>query len=576
MAAVDASETSLYVRDNIMIGTKMTPTPTGTPNPGAVRSIRPVFGRIAPSTQVQQAPSRVSPASQTRRATAITPKRLLSDEQLSVVRSTAGVCVVNAFAGTGKTTTAQAVAEAYPNERFLYLSLTKANQTEAASRFPSNVKPMTTHAVALSQVGASLGSRDRVVQQWRALTVRQEMQLPTTRRAALTQTVLNEFFKSEDREISEDHTFEIATNWKATEAEILASVSHAKDAWSKMGDRTSKVSIPPDAYLKMFALSNPRLPFDRIIFDEAQDSNPVTAQIIHQQSSQNSARILCIGDRHQSIYGFRGSIDAMTDFASMGGAEVLHLTKTWRFGQEIADLANILLNELKGEKTRIIGAGTPGPWNASRYTHLARTNSQLISIAASRSGKGIHWVGGPDSYRLSTLEDAYHLFSREPQKIQDRFYQNFPSWHAYEEYATNSRDSDARVILKIIGEPPHDPPDLLRDIRANAVANQDEAELTLSTGHKAKGLDWDCVQIGDDFEFLQEIEKFFIDHPGQPLSDEMVQEVDLLYVAITRARKSLTLNAETRDWFTNLASHQLTRMSAARIHHFAIEKARRK
>lgn len=63
---------------------------------------------------------------------------------------------------------------------------------------------------------------------------------------------------------------------------------------------------PHDAYLKMWALSEPKLSrkYSHIILDEAQDTNPVTAGVV---ANQRDISKLLIGDRHQSIYLFRKS-----------------------------------------------------------------------------------------------------------------------------------------------------------------------------------------------------------------------------------------------------------------------------
>lgn len=50
----------------------------------------------------------------------------LTDEQRAVVESNATALQVNAFAGTGKTTTLRAYAEARPNARILYVAFNKA------------------------------------------------------------------------------------------------------------------------------------------------------------------------------------------------------------------------------------------------------------------------------------------------------------------------------------------------------------------------------------------------------------------------------------------------------------------
>ncbi len=543
------------------------------PSGPSIRPIRPVFG---PAARRPASPTTTSSSGfdKTQPYRGKSTRTRPSAEQQAVVDSRAQLCVVNAFAGTGKTTTAVSVAEAHPSERILYLCLNKANQVEAQGRFPSNVTAMTTHAVARAQMSHSLGDGNRICNEWRPITLRQELMIPSNRLAALTQVILNEFFNSEDLDINSTHTALVADQWHATEREVSSCIDFAVAALAQMRDPGAKVSIPNNAYLKWFALRAPHLPFDRIIFDEAQDANPVTAQIIREQAQKNSTKVLCIGDRHQAIYGFRGSIDAMTVFGDMPGAELLHLTTTWRFGPETAQLANTLLRELKGERTQIVGAGTAGEWTPANFTLLARTNAQLLNVAALRSGRGIHWLGGLEGYRIGSVEDAYQLFRGNSGQVQSRFFQNFASWRDFEDYATSARDAEAKIIQALINQYQHDTPSLINDIRANAVCDPRDAELILTTGHKSKGLDWNCVAIGEDFELLAEVEQFFLEHPGKQLPLAMEQEINLLYVVMTRAKQCLRLNGETQSWLANLHIHQRDRQNAVRIKDLAIRKAK--
>ncbi|MGO9014691.1 MAG: DEAD/DEAH box helicase family protein [Dissulfurispiraceae bacterium] len=50
---------------------------------------------------------------------------------------------INAFAGTGKTSTLIEIARAYPGIKFLYLAFNKSIADEAKKKFPRNVDVMT-------------------------------------------------------------------------------------------------------------------------------------------------------------------------------------------------------------------------------------------------------------------------------------------------------------------------------------------------------------------------------------------------------------------------------------------------
>lgn len=62
----------------------------------------------------------------------------LTDEQQAVIALDSPTVAVNAFAGTGKTATLVAWAQARPQQKLLYIAFNKAIQLEAARRFPDN------------------------------------------------------------------------------------------------------------------------------------------------------------------------------------------------------------------------------------------------------------------------------------------------------------------------------------------------------------------------------------------------------------------------------------------------------
>ena len=178
----------------------------------------------------------------------------------------------------------------------------------------------------------------------------------------------------------------------------------------------------PDFYLKMWALSRPKLSrYTHIILDEAQDTNPVMAQIIEDQAH---AFKLLVGDQHQSIFQFRGAHNAMETFSAMG-ATVLAMPTTWRFGPEIAAKANKLLSLFKGEKTAIIGAGPSAPRRAEvKRAVLSRTNAGLIGEAAAVYGRDTHWVGGIKKYKVDVLVDAFNFSIDQRSSIRDHHIRN--------------------------------------------------------------------------------------------------------------------------------------------------------
>ena len=59
---------------------------------------------------------------------------------------------INAFAGTGKTTTLKLIANEYHEKKILYLAFNSAIKNEASSIFPNNTNVKTTHGLAFAAI----------------------------------------------------------------------------------------------------------------------------------------------------------------------------------------------------------------------------------------------------------------------------------------------------------------------------------------------------------------------------------------------------------------------------------------
>lgn len=472
----------------------------------------------------------------------------LDEYQQALVDCNDPVIVGEAFAGAGKTTTAIAYTNARPKMRFVYLTFGKSNQLEAARKFGSHVECRTTHSLAYRAIGYRFAKR--IVFKWRARLLADELGVIKVRSAAVAQAALLVFFASTADQVTVDHVLAVADDWSLEEHEIIEAFEIARRAWAGMCDLNSKVSLPPDGYLKMWAVSKPKLRYDCIIVDEAQDTNPVTAQIVR---NQTHARLLLIGDRHQNVFLFRGSSNCIQEFAD-AGATVFKLPRTWRFGPKIAAIANTLLRDLRGETTEIIGMGKdarrpPG----GRQTVLTRTNAALFAEAASCFGEGVHWVGGIENYRIELVADAYKIFSNRINDVNDATMRKYLNWDQFCKEVEATRDAEGKILVRMVEEYRHDVPGIIQSLRANACPDEASSRMVLTSCHKSKGLDFDFVRLGEDFECLEEADEQIED--AGVLTPELAQEVQLVYVGLTRAKKEVDLNSETIRW---LEKHRAT------------------
>ncbi len=460
----------------------------------------------------------------------------VTTEQQSIIDSTARRIVVNAFAGTGKTTTAVLYARAR-SERILYLAYNKAVQIDATKRFAPNVVCKTTHALAFPQFGSRFKHK---LGNLRVGDIADVLRLSYPQAAQVAEAMQN-YLNSADEGIGSKH-LPVSTN-KSNWLDLDSVLHGARRLWERMQDvNDAKVPMSHDGYLKLFQLSRPSLPYDIVILDEAQDSNPVTLAI----ATQQPGGLLLIGDRFQAIYGFRGARDALT---SLGDAEQHYLTHSFRFGPGIARIGNLLL-AWHGETHHMVGAG---PCQASRfeideskpYAQIGRTNMSVITAAieALETKHLLYFVGGVESYRLNIIEDAYHLFARAPHAVRDRFLKKFSSLSELAEYADEANDAEMALLVKIVQTYTHRLPSLLKQLRARSVDEMGQAQRVFSTAHKSKGMEYEQVLMLEDYQDLLD--------GGQLIDKQEIdpQQVNLMYVAVTRASEALQPSRQVIEYW---------------------------
>lgn len=458
-------------------------------------------------------------------------------EQLAVIESTEGSIKVRAGAGTGKTTTLTGYAARRPNESILYVAFNAAIASEAAGKFTPNVVCRTTHSIAHSAMNVRQVYGHKLAPGVKAKQISNLMGVPFWA-ATLALNTINAFLYSKDTFIDNKHA--VAAFAKP---EIVSEIVRlATDVWGKMIDPYNKsVSITHDGYLKLFHLSGKRLgSYGTVMMDEAQDTNPVTSAIV----AGHAGNKVYVGDRNQSIYAFRGAENAMD---SINAREYM-LSSSFRFGSKVADVANTILHHTLGDTARIKGLGPESKINSANldapYALLSRTNGTLFERAVIGIGEGrrVAIVGGPESLKLSMLIDTYRLHKQiDLDMIKTPSILQFKNYDEMEELVSdeNTGDMELRSLCRAVNKFGNQTPKLANMISDKCSSAIDGADIVLSTAHKSKGLEFDTVVLADDFR-----------NPGNEEGIE-IQEGNLLYVAVTRAKKHLVLNQDMNSFMSS-------------------------
>ncbi len=451
---------------------------------------------------------------------------------------------VIAFAGTGKTSTLVEYTRARPGMRFLYVAFNKSVQLEAAEKFPKNVIARTSHSLAYRAIGYR--HKDRLVSGFKANTVMAVLQLEKCEDAKFTIDTLYHYLISSAPKVSRSHIpFQAKIFYEQRREPLPDFIELANRLGRLMCDASdNRIGMIHDGYLKLYQLKEPRLNFDCILLDEAQDINPVTSAIVMSQArpvnQSKTLSIILVGDSHQQIYSFRGAKDTLN---KIGTTQTFYLTKSFRFDNKVAKVANMVLQTFKGESKTLIGTpsknGSKPKWDPGCYTVIARTNASVFDKAVQLSGvRKIGFVGGIQGYRLNKIKDVYHLFASNPERISDKYIQSFDQYSDLKAYSRAVEDIELMSICKVVETYKYSIPNLVKMISEKAV-DADEAEILLTTAHKSKGLEWQNVHLMSDFPSF--IEKDNLINPNALDPDEF----NLVYVAMTRTISRLRFDSDS-------------------------------
>lgn len=470
-----------------------------------------------------------------------------TSEQLQVIEERAPLVAVNAFAGAGKTSTLIGFAQARQRQRILYLAFNRAIAEEAASKMPSNVTAKTAHSLAWGAAASALrhkiSNKIPPAQALACLSKKHKLKddLQSLKLCAQAIDLLGDFLYSQSHDI-EAHF----ARSEYGEIEPLAK-NLAKDIWLESSRPDGALPATHDTYFKLWQLSRPVLPFDAILLDEAQDTNPALFDIFMSQGAQK----VLVGDRHQNIYGFRRSMNAMAAAASV--AKNLRLTKSFRFGGNIAKFANKILHTYTDEDAKIEGCAPHEDVVSETFLSpekyqtaiLTRTNAGLFEIGAVFASKGgrhkLRLLGEFSDYAFDDTLDIYYLMRGARSEIRSKRIAAFGSFSSMKAQAEATNDDEIKCRIRVVEQYGGAIPDIYRKLKQMVEDGNSSPKgaLVMTTMHRSKGCEWDQVIIGLDAKHLPRLKMI--------RSPDLGDEVNLMYVAATRAKKSLVVRE--REFF---------------------------
>jgi superfamily I DNA/RNA helicase len=470
-------------------------------------------------------------------------------EQQSAINAfaTGDNLTIVAGAGSGKTSTLRFLADSAPSRRGLYLAFNRSVADDGRRRFAgANVTPKTVNQLAYAAFGES--SRARMNQKRlfphekkRAVGMEKNFPMGTSfvswqKVVRLTQQTVERYCRSMEKDITTamvELPATIVGPQRHKEALIAHIAEYARLWWQDLLNPNGIIEHTHSTYMKRWALTEPQLPYDYLLVDEAQDLEPLTRGLLMMQDAQ----VVTVGDPNQAIYGWRGAENALDDF----NGQRTYLSQSFRFGDAIADEANFWLALLESE-LRI--QGLPGKkssvWASKRQPEavLTRTNGGAMQeiIDSQRRGVAVGVAGERKGKELVDLARAA-LELQKDGKTKHRELEDFSSWAEVTQFVEDEgRDSEIAALVKVVDK--YGAPAVVGAMERTVPTA--DADQTISTVHVAKGLEWFHVRISDDFR-----EPATDKNTGEqlPLAAE---EARLAYVAVTRAERHL--DASGLDW----------------------------
>lgn len=523
---------------------------------------------------------------------------------------------LNAFAGAGKTSTLIMMAEVLGDKRGIYLAFNKGIASEAQAKMPRNVVARTFHSMAYSAMPNWMAERFRATPMHindfckrfslkgitytasvdtyhkntetgsSIINMNQVKKISGYKMKRLVDLSLVNFMSSTEKQPRSGHVWAAIDgdlpelrkeNPDVFERLVLDITPIIQYLWADFSSPEGQIAIGNNhnVYFKYWTMTNPVINYDFILFDEAQDADPLMLEVLKHQNAQ----VIYVGDKHQQIYGWRGAVNALERI----NANELYLTQSFRFGQSLADQCKPILRVLSENQvfkgmdfhtevsTEVVG-------NIKEYAKynacLCRTNAEVVMTVLELAAGNVACNTNIDSKSIvKTLEDMKQL--QDNTKHIDLSVMDVPiyetehkkiKFHSWEELVIYMNDFNTDPELAITF-------DIFMNYGLNEITNalrvaKNKDGVVVTTAHKAKGLEWDSIILQGDFlkgffEMNQGEIKYkaiedcniydndFWVKNGGSLKDIVpvirtgkgaLAELRLLYVAVTRAKKKANIS----------------------------------
>jgi DNA helicase-2/ATP-dependent DNA helicase PcrA len=280
--------------------------------------------------------------------------------------------------------------------------------------------------------------------------------------------------------------------------------------------------------------------FSNVFPDECQDLNAIQHEMLIRMGLKG-ARIVAVGDRHQAIYGFRGaSHSSMDDLKKLFSMKELPLSISYRCSQSVVREAqqfcpHIQWREGAPEGEIFEGGSDPQAGEFNRYMILCRTNAPLFQAILEHVQLKL-----PVQVMSNFLESFQGFIRGFKSTYTSDLRAKLDRWYEREREAARKAGKRGKILalmdkydtVKLLCSEFTKTEDMLQMVRR---LGESRSGPIFATIHKSKGLEHEHIYI---------LRPDQLGGFGDLSPEQQVQEDNLHYVAITRAKETLTYGAK--------------------------------
>lgn len=484
------------------------------------------------------------------------PSKYQEDIYKFITDST-GNAVVNAVAGSGKSTTLiNSLKLIKPGQSVLFLAFNKAIVEELKLKVgkdvEADVKIMTLHALGASTVNRSLWAVETKADKYRAFV---NSLFYHDAEGSLTEGIEDSQIKEYKSNIMSlidlcrlnlVNTKEGAKELAAKHAMILRGqeirIAFRAIKWGLQQedqiDFTDMLFFP---LIKKMALPV----YDWVFIDECQDLNAAQRDLFLGCIKPDTGRFLAVGDPQQAIYGFAGAdVSSFKILQDLPSTKSLPLSVCYRCDRSIIKLAQGIVPQIEcrddAPKGKVDYKATLSQIKDGDMI-LCRLTAPLVDVCLQYISSGVKaYIKGRDigaglinliqSTNRADMEDVLDILDRELTRVAVRYAKDTQcSIGEARESEAYRRQEDRLQAVKILAG------DIQRASsvcsRIKAIFSDHAQGICLSTIHRSKGLENDRV-------FILCPEQLYHERSMQ-VEWMAEQEANLVYVAYTRAKHHL-------------------------------------